>query len=127
MAASPPGVEEGDFELIEAAVRETARGRWFLDEFARRMRSAEIAELIRAIDRLDGRAASRQPEDETAREHIHRVMALLAPLIDYLDARAEGAAGLGAPPEIASGDEAALRALLALDALSVADKLKLFR
>ncbi len=126
VAALPPGVEEGDFELIEAAVRETARGRWFLDEFVRRMRSAEIAELVRAIDRLDGRAAV-QPEDEAAREHIHRVMALLMPLVDYLDARAENSAGQAPPSETAHGDEAALRALLALDALSVADKLKLFR
>ena len=127
MAASPRGVEEGDYELIEAAVCETARGRWFLDEFARRMRSAEIAELVRAIDRLDGRAASRQGQDEQAREYLHRVVALLAPLIDELDARAETFPGEPDPSGIVSDDEGALRTLRALDALSVAEKLKLFR
>jgi hypothetical protein len=125
--ASPAGVEDGDYELIEAAVRETARGRWFLDEFARRVRSTEIAELVRAIDRLDGRAASRQGEDEQAREYLHRVVALLGPLIDELDARAETFSGQPDPSETGSGDEGALRTLRALDALGVADKLKLFR
>ena len=127
MAASPPGVEDGDYERIEAAVRETARGRWFLGEFARRLRSGEIADLVRAIDRLDGRAAARQGEDEQAREYLHRVLALLAPLIEELDARAQNFSGGIDGSEIASGDEGALRTLRALDALGVADKLKLFR
>ena len=34
----PPGLTEDDFESIEDAVMETARGRWFLREFARRAR-----------------------------------------------------------------------------------------
>ena len=126
MASPPSGVEEGDFELIEAAVRETARGRWFLDEFARRVRSTEVSDLVRAIDRLDGRAASRQAEDEQARAHLQRVVALLAPLLEYIDAGPDPSAD-DDPIEGGSGDEAALRALRALDGLSVADKLKLFR
>ncbi len=122
----PPEIEEGDFELIEAAVRETARGRWFLDEFARRIRSMEMAELVRAIERLDGRAAARQAEDEGAREHIRRIIDLLVPLIDYLETRADSYSA-DRESETSFPDETASRALLALDALSVADKLKLFR
>lgn len=128
VAAPPPGIEEGDFELIEAAVRETERGRWFLEEFARRVRSAEMADLVRSIDRLDGRAASRQAEDNQTRDHIRRVVDLLAPLVEYLDThddapfpQAEDAVEPG------SETEAGLRMLAALDGLSVTDKLKLFR
>jgi hypothetical protein len=123
VADAPREIEEGDFELIEAAVRETARGRWFLDEFVRRMRSAEIAELIRAIDRLDGRASARQGEDEEAREQIRRIVDFLAPLLDYLETRQ----GSDPEPLGSAAEPEALQALLALDALSVADKLKLFR
>jgi hypothetical protein len=47
-----------DYERIEAAVMETARGRWFLLEFARRQRSAETARLVEAIARLENRVAS---------------------------------------------------------------------
>lgn len=42
-----------DFDAIQAAVLETARGRWFLAEFARRNRVAETDKLLGAIQRLE--------------------------------------------------------------------------
>jgi hypothetical protein len=54
----PTGLVPEDYERIEAAVMETARGRWFLMEFARRQRSAETATLLDAIARLENRVAS---------------------------------------------------------------------
>jgi hypothetical protein len=42
-----------DYEAIEAAVMDTARGRWFLAEFARRNRSADTSLLLTAIERLE--------------------------------------------------------------------------
>ena len=48
---SPPAAE--DFEAIEAAVMETARGRWFLAEYARRMRAAETTKLLEAVIRIE--------------------------------------------------------------------------
>ncbi len=41
-----------DFDAIEAAVMETARGRWFLKEFARRNRNADTQAVLEAVDRL---------------------------------------------------------------------------
>lgn len=41
-----------DFDALESAVRETARGRSFLDEYARRLRSTEMDKVLAAIDRL---------------------------------------------------------------------------
>lgn len=49
----PPGLTEADYERIEAAVMETARGRWFLTEFARRVREGESAHLLHALGRLE--------------------------------------------------------------------------
>ena len=54
----PTGIVPEDYERIEAAVMETARGRWFLMEFARRQRAAETATLLEAIARLENRVAS---------------------------------------------------------------------
>ena len=42
-----------EYESIEAAVMETARGRWFLAEFALRNRTADTTMLLGAISRLE--------------------------------------------------------------------------
>jgi chemotaxis regulatin CheY-phosphate phosphatase CheZ len=47
-----PGVDENAYAQIEAAVMETARGRWFLAEFARRNRHAETTAILAAIEKL---------------------------------------------------------------------------
>jgi hypothetical protein len=41
-----------DFETIESAVMETARGRWFLKEYARRNRNADTQAVLEAVDRI---------------------------------------------------------------------------
>lgn len=51
MIVTPPG-DEHAYEMIEAAVMETARGRWFLSEYARRNRHAETETILGAIDKL---------------------------------------------------------------------------
>ena len=53
--------------MIEQAVMETARGRWFLLEYARRQRAAETQRLTDAVDRLEammagGPAATAEPQ-----------------------------------------------------------------
>lgn len=47
-------VAEADYEVIESAVMETQRGRWFLKEYARRNRAADTTMLLGAIERLEG-------------------------------------------------------------------------
>ena len=49
----PKGLEESDYEEIEAAVLETARGRWFLHEHARRTRASDTDRMSAAIERLE--------------------------------------------------------------------------
>jgi chemotaxis protein CheZ len=45
-------ISETDYDAIEAAVKETARGRWFLEEFAQRNRHADTRLVLDAIQRL---------------------------------------------------------------------------
>jgi hypothetical protein len=49
----PPPPVEGDYDAICATVRQSARGRWFLDEYARRNRNADTGVVLAAIERLE--------------------------------------------------------------------------
>src|SRR3954471_2834201 len=49
----PAPISEADYEAIEASVIETARGRWFLAEYARRNRNADTTMLLKALDRIE--------------------------------------------------------------------------
>ena len=80
MSMPPPqGMSDFDFETIEAAVTETVRGRWFLNEFARRNRSAEGQATLEAISRLEmlvtaGQAAlPAPPADPSVRLLVQRI------------------------------------------------------
>jgi len=60
----PAPLNEADYEAIEGAVMETARGRWFLAEYARRNRHADTTMLLKALDRIEaamGGAKSVEP------------------------------------------------------------------
>jgi chemotaxis protein CheZ len=50
---APVSLSEADYDLIEAAVMETSRGRWFLTEYAKRNRHADTMMLLGAIDQLE--------------------------------------------------------------------------
>ena len=45
-------VADSDYEAIESAIMESARGRWFLSEYARRNRHADTNMLLSAINKL---------------------------------------------------------------------------
>lgn len=61
LPAPPPDLKPSDYAAIEEAVMETARGRWFLMEFARRQRAAETQRLTDLADRLEAMLAGAQP------------------------------------------------------------------
>jgi hypothetical protein len=71
------------FETIEAAVRETERGRWFLQEYARRVRAQELARIEAAIWRIEQRLPSAsdsapQPEPRILALSVHQRLLDLA-------------------------------------------------
>jgi hypothetical protein len=48
-----------DYEVLEAAVLESSRGRWFLEEYSRRRGSADTRVLLDAINRLESLISAR--------------------------------------------------------------------
>ena len=54
MSAQNEGYRNESFESLEAAVLETQRGRWFLEEYARRQRSAETLAILEILKKLEG-------------------------------------------------------------------------
>ena len=79
MSVNPPphGMSDVDYEAIEAAVTETVRGRWFLNEFARRNRAAESAPMLEAMARIESMIASQAalppPADPSVRLLVQRI------------------------------------------------------
>ncbi|MDQ0473023.1 protein phosphatase CheZ [Labrys wisconsinensis] len=53
--STPPAplISDADYAAIEAAVMETARGRWFLAEYAQRNRNADTTAVLDAVRRLE--------------------------------------------------------------------------
>jgi hypothetical protein len=74
---SPEKEHEFDFAAIEAAVRETERGRWFLAEFEKRGRIAETQTLLAAIRKLEDIIAA-GPENNPAPSLAPGVGAVIA-------------------------------------------------
>lgn len=60
-----PSWGEDDYDAIFATLMGSARGRWFLNEFSRRNRHADTAQVIAAISRIETLISNR--ESETAR------------------------------------------------------------
>ncbi|MCB1477376.1 MAG: protein phosphatase CheZ [Tepidamorphaceae bacterium] len=50
----PAPISEDEYAAIEAAVMETARGRWFLAEYTRRNRNSDTKLVLDAVSRLEG-------------------------------------------------------------------------
>ena len=84
----PQGMTDVDYEAIEAAVTETVRGRWFLAEFARRNRGAEVKLMLDAMSRLEtmvsaqGQAAQLPPpsSDPSIRLMLQRIKEIASSL-----------------------------------------------
>ena len=50
--AAEQALSDNDYETIESAVMESARGRWFLAEYSRRRGLDRVAELMEAMRRI---------------------------------------------------------------------------
>ena len=50
---APAPAEQSDYDSICAALMQTERGRWFLEEYAKRNRSADTQILLTAIQRIE--------------------------------------------------------------------------
>jgi len=93
-----PLLSDEDYGAIEAAVMETARGRWFLAEYARRNRNADTDAVLAAIRRLERLVQSAGAFE--AHDEVTRGMA------DIAQAIAAAQIAPGVPREIAAPVEA---------------------
>ncbi|EKS35593.1 hypothetical protein [Afipia clevelandensis] len=55
---------DADFEAIREAFLETARGRWFLDEYTKRNRNADTAMVLEAVARIENSLAAQKEEHQ---------------------------------------------------------------
>lgn len=53
MSVADEEFDDLDFEALEEAVRQSPKGHWFLDEYARRLRSSETTNILQAIAKLE--------------------------------------------------------------------------
>ncbi|HLZ00671.1 MAG TPA: hypothetical protein VKR55_00820 [Bradyrhizobium sp.] len=80
---------EEDYEAIRDAFMETARGRWFLDEYAKRNRNADTRMVLDAVARIEETlAAQKQPPPPVV---VDRLPAALTSIRGAVE-RAQGAA-----------------------------------
>lgn len=89
LTTPPPGISAADYAAIEEAVMETARGRWFLLEYARRQRAAETQRLADAVDRLERAVETMQPQFDAVVAAPGPLPALVAPTNETAAAVAE--------------------------------------
>ncbi len=67
ISASASLPTQADYDAISTAFMETARGRWFLAEYARRNRNADTSMVLEAVARIEQTlAAQKQPPAENA-------------------------------------------------------------
>ncbi|MBV9563774.1 MAG: hypothetical protein JOY90_25510 [Bradyrhizobium sp.] len=65
---------EADYEAIRDAFMETARGRWFLGEYAQRNRNADTLMVISAIARIEATLTSQQPSNTDADRRLAQAL-----------------------------------------------------
>src|ERR1700757_3478937 len=69
---------EEDYEAIREAFMETARGRWFLDEYARRNRNADTHMVLDAVSRIEETlVAQRQPPPPPPEDKRAELLAII--------------------------------------------------
>jgi len=55
LSTIPPSLPvDADYDSVHAAVMATMRGRWFLEEYAKRTRNADTRLLLQAVERIEG-------------------------------------------------------------------------
>lgn len=95
----PQSLSAEDFDAIEAAVMETARGRWFLAEYARRNRHADTQVLLDAVARVESAVREQAGSANAAGDEVQRLRRGIADMAESVSrTRGELAASTSAGP-----------------------------
>jgi hypothetical protein len=95
--SEPPA--DTDYDAICAAVTATARGRWFLDEFAKRNRNTDTTEVLAAIARMEATVVGERTQQASREAHQEVQIELLEMARTIAQARAEVAESRPAPTQ----------------------------
>ncbi len=88
--AAPPS--EADYDAIREAFMETARGRWFLSEYAKRNRNADTSMVLDAVARIEQNLAAQK---DAAPEHaLAEALAAIRATVDEAKTVALGGAAI---------------------------------
>src|SRR6516165_9632624 len=79
---------QGDYDAICSALMRSERGRWFLQEYARRNRSADTQILLGAIERIE--SVIRVERGEQARQNLRSDLLEMATAITRTQAEVSG-------------------------------------
>jgi len=114
LSTLPPELPaEADYDAICSAVMATERGRWFLEEYARRNRNADTAQVLAAIARIETVVAGervQQANQEVRIELLEMARAIAQTRADVAESRLDApasaaAAGAAAQPDITGAAE----------------------
>lgn len=93
----PPA--DADYDAICSAVTATARGRWFLDEFAKRNRNSDTAQVLAAIAEMKAAVVDERVQQASREAHQEVRIELLEMARTIAQARAEVAEGRPTPTQ----------------------------
>lgn len=108
-------LSQADYDAIEAAVMETARGRWFMAEFAKRNRQADTLQLLGAIQRIE-RVVGLDLQETSRETSLIEAAALISDLRSDLE-RVSGKADLRSSGLATRVQQAAGTALAATESI----------
>src|SRR5580692_11859820 len=102
----PAPAAQGDYDSICAALMHTERGRWFLEEYAKRNRSADTRLLLAAIERIEAVVCAernKQAQQGFRTDLLEMAQAITRTRAEVAGIRAEAAS----PPEQSRPDDTA--------------------
>jgi hypothetical protein len=104
---APTPAAQADYDAICAALMHTARGRWFLEEYARRNRSADTRLLLTAIERIEAVVCAernKQAQQGLRTDLLEMAQAITRTRAEVAEVGAEAASpqGSAAPPDDAA-------------------------
>ena len=92
----------GDYDVIFSALMQTERGRWFLQEYARRNRSADTNLLLAAIARIESAVCaerSQQLQPDLRADLVEMAQAITQTRAEVAEIKAEAAGASGPLPQ----------------------------
>ena len=102
----PPATADTDYDAICAAVTATARGRWFLDEFAKRNRHSDTTQVLSAIARMEAAVVGDRAQQASRQAHQEVRVELLEMARSIAQTRAAVAESRPAPSQDLAAESA---------------------